>query len=124
MQAAKIAPPAGPDSTSRTGKRMAVSAVVMPPPEGISSKGHWKPARTSWGASFARYRPIQSVRYAFAQTAGHERRRQIHVEIVLFEAVFVADFEHVTKAFGREKGSSGALALDQRVGGKRGPMND
>src|SRR5262249_27496340 len=30
MQAAKIAPPAGPDSTSRTGKRMAVSVVVIP----------------------------------------------------------------------------------------------
>ncbi len=59
-----------------------------------------------------------------AQPSGHERRRQIHVEIVLFEAVFVADFDHVTEAFGREKGSSGALALDQRVGGKRGPMND
>ena len=32
MQAAKIAPPAGPDSTSRTGKRIAVSVVVIPPP--------------------------------------------------------------------------------------------
>ena len=47
MQAAKIAPPAGPDSTSRTGKRIAVSAVVMPPPEVISSIGQRKPARVS-----------------------------------------------------------------------------
>jgi hypothetical protein len=47
MQAAKIAPPAGPDSTSRTGKRMAVSLVVIPPPDVISSKGQRKPARTS-----------------------------------------------------------------------------
>ena len=31
--AAKIAPPAGPDSTSRTGKRRAVSIEVTPPPE-------------------------------------------------------------------------------------------
>src|SRR6266699_1059138 len=44
MQAAKIAPPAGPDSTSRTGKRMAVSLVVIPPPE-VISKGTAK-ART------------------------------------------------------------------------------
>jgi len=31
--AAKIAPPAGPDSTRRTGKRRAVSIAVRPPPE-------------------------------------------------------------------------------------------
>jgi len=31
--AAKIAPPAGPDSTSRMGKRRAVSIEVSPPPE-------------------------------------------------------------------------------------------
>ncbi len=37
--AAKIAPPAGPDSTSRMGKRMAVSSVAKPPPESIINNG-------------------------------------------------------------------------------------
>ena len=59
-----------------------------------------------------------------AQPSGNERRRQIHIDIVLFEAIFVTDLEHVTEALGREKGSSGALALDQRVGRERRPMND
>ncbi len=52
MQAAKMAPPAGPDSTSRTGKRMAVSVLVMPPPEVISSIGQAKPTRLSSLSSF------------------------------------------------------------------------
>src|SRR5262249_34484491 len=59
-----------------------------------------------------------------AQPPWNERRRQIHVDIVLFEAVFVADLEPVAEALGGEKGRSRALALDQRVGGKRSPMND
>ena len=54
MQAAKIAPPAGPDSTRRTGKRMAVSVAVMPPLDVISSIGQEKPARASSRASVAR----------------------------------------------------------------------
>ena len=36
MCTAKIAPPAGPDSTSRTGKRIAVSTVVNPPPDRVA----------------------------------------------------------------------------------------
>ena len=34
-----MAPPAGPHSTRRTGKRRAVSTVVMPPEDIISSSG-------------------------------------------------------------------------------------
>src|SRR5215468_2801054 len=67
MQAAKIAPPAGPDSTSRTGRRIAVSVVVIPPHENISSKGQRKPAHTNSYSSFAIYRPIKGWRYAFVQ---------------------------------------------------------
>jgi hypothetical protein len=36
----------------------------------------------------------------------------------------VPDLEHVAKPFGSEKGGSGALALDQRIGGERRPMDD
>ena len=48
MSAAKIAPPAGPDSTSRTGKRIAVSTVVSPPPDSIRNSGQAKPSPRSW----------------------------------------------------------------------------
>jgi hypothetical protein len=43
---ASIAPPLGPDSTRRMGKRVAVSSVVMPPPEVMISRGHAKPSLT------------------------------------------------------------------------------
>ena len=45
---------AGPDSISRTGKRIAVSTVVMPPPEVIRSSGHVNPARFSSRSSLVR----------------------------------------------------------------------
>src|SRR5262249_42592749 len=38
----------------RTGKRMAVSVAVIPPPEVISRRGQLKPARRSSRSSFAR----------------------------------------------------------------------
>ena len=44
IQVDRITPPAGPDSTRRMGKRTAVSSVVRPPPEVISSTGQPKPA--------------------------------------------------------------------------------
>ena len=44
MRAARIAPPAGPDSTSRTGNRIAMSMVVRLPLDVISSIGHANPA--------------------------------------------------------------------------------
>src|SRR5947209_2078777 len=99
MLAAKMAPAAGPDSTRRTGKRMAVSMLVMPLPEVISSKGQAKPAR-------------------------HQRRWQIDVHVVLLEAILVPDLHHIAKAFRGEKRGPGAFALDQRIGRKRGPVND
>ena len=57
---ARIAPPAGPDSTSRIGKRRAVSTVVRPPRDIISSSGQAMP-----GAAQARLEP--------AEIAGHQR---------------------------------------------------
>ncbi len=59
-----------------------------------------------------------------AQPAGNERRRQIDVDVVLLEAVFVADLDHVAEPFGGEKGGSGALALDERIRGERRAMDD
>ncbi len=43
MLAAKIAPPAGPLSTRRIGKRHAVSTVVSPPPDSIMNTGAVSP---------------------------------------------------------------------------------
>ena len=45
--AARIAPPLGPDSTSRIGNRTAVSRVVMPPPEVIMKSGQSSPSACS-----------------------------------------------------------------------------
>ena len=43
MSAAKMAPPAGPLSTRRIGKRQAVSMVVKPPPDSIRNTGASRP---------------------------------------------------------------------------------
>ena len=43
----RMAPPAGPDSTSRIGKRAAVSSVVRPPPEVIIRNGQSRPMACS-----------------------------------------------------------------------------
>ena len=59
-----------------------------------------------------------------AQPARHQRRRQVDVDVVLLEPVFVADLDHVAKAFGGQQRGLGALALDQRVGRKRGAVDD
>ena len=36
----------------------------------------------------------------------------------------MADLDHVAEPFGGEKGGSGALALDERIGGERGAVDD
>jgi hypothetical protein len=48
---ARMAPPAGPLSTSRTGKRRAVSTVVTPPEDIISSNGADAPSPRSPSSS-------------------------------------------------------------------------
>ena len=53
-RAARIAPPAGPDSTSRTGSREAVSRVVMPPLAVIIRIGQDSPAARNRASNFAR----------------------------------------------------------------------
>lgn len=58
------------------------------------------------------------------QAPRHQRRRQVDVDIVLFEAVLVTDLDDVPKAFGCQKRGLRTLALDQRVGGERGAVDD
>jgi hypothetical protein len=52
--AARIAPPAGPDSTSRMGMRAAVSMVVMPPPAVITRIGQVSPSAVKRAVKSAR----------------------------------------------------------------------
>ena len=47
------------------------------------------------------------------QPARHQRRRQVEGEVVLLEAVLVADFDDVAEAFGGEQ--RGLRALDQHI---------
>ena len=67
---------------------------------------------------------IDAFAHRQPQPARHQRRRQVDIEIVLLEAVFVADLDHVAKAFGGQQRGLGALALDQRIGGERGAVDD
>ena len=59
-----------------------------------------------------------------AKPARYQRRRQIDVHVVLLEAVLMPDLHDVTKTFRGEERGPGAFALDQRIGRKRGPVND
>ena len=59
-----------------------------------------------------------------AQAARHQRRRLLDEDVVLLEAVLVADLERVAKAFGGDQRRPRALALDQRVGGERRAVDD
>ena len=67
---------------------------------------------------------IDALAHRQAQPARHQRRRQIDIEVVLLEAVLVADLDHVAKTFGGEQRGLGALPLDQRIGGERGAVDD
>ena len=58
ISVAKIAPPAGPDSTKRTGNLIAVSSVVNPPPDVISKNGQLNPSLVSWLSNSLRYLDI------------------------------------------------------------------
>jgi hypothetical protein len=67
---------------------------------------------------------IDALAHRKAQAAWDERRRQIDADVVLLEAVLVADLDGVTKPQRRDQRGSGALALDERVGGERRAVND
>ncbi len=59
-----------------------------------------------------------------AQAARHQRRRQVDIDVVLLEAVFVPDLDGVPEALGRDERGLGAFALDQRIGGEGGAVDD
>ena len=58
------------------------------------------------------------------QAAGNQRRWQIDIDVVLLEAVFVTDLDDVAETLRGQKRGLGALAFDQRVGGKRRAVDD
>ena len=66
MLAAKMAPPAGPLSTSRIGNRQAVSSPVNPPPDSIRNSGARSPVPRSPASSRRRYPAINGCTYALA----------------------------------------------------------
>src|SRR5690606_16277831 len=66
--AAKIAPPAGPDSTKRTGNSAAVSTEIIPPPECIIKTSHTAPCFFNSSTKRARYDLMSGLTYAFAHT--------------------------------------------------------
>ena len=54
----------------------------------------------------------------------HQRHRLLHVDVVLLEAALRPHLDGIAEALGRHQRGPCALALDQRVGGERGAVND
>jgi hypothetical protein len=67
---------------------------------------------------------IDPLANGHAEAARNQRWRQVDVYIVLLETILVADLEDVAKAFGGQQRRLGALALDQRIRGQRGAVDD
>ena len=59
-----------------------------------------------------------------APGARHQRCRPVDHQVVMIEALFVARLDHVAKALCGDEGGPGALALDQRIGGKRRAVDE
>ncbi len=54
----------------------------------------------------------------------HQRRRQVDIDVILLEAVLVADLDGVAEAVGGNEGGARTLALDQRIGRQCRAVND
>ena len=67
---------------------------------------------------------IDALRHREPQLAWHQRLRPLDEHIVLVEAAFVGDFKAVAKPFSGNQRDLGALALDDRVGRKRGAVHE
>src|SRR5215470_13290258 len=67
---------------------------------------------------------VDALAHGQSQPARNERRRQIDIEVVLLETVFVPDLDDVAEPFGGQKGGLGALSLYQRIRSERRAMND
>ena len=59
-----------------------------------------------------------------AQRARHQRHRAVDHQVVMVEALLVALLDDVAEAFGGDEGGPRALALDQRIGGERGAVDE
>ncbi len=59
-----------------------------------------------------------------APAARHQRRRQVDVDVILLEAVLVADLDGVAKPLGGDQRGPCALALDQSVGRQGRAVDD
>ena len=67
---------------------------------------------------------VEPLRDLPPQVARHEGRRGLDEEVVHVVAPLVADLQGVAEPHGREERGAGPLALDQRVGGQRRPVDD
>ncbi len=61
---------------------------------------------------------------AEAQGGGDNGRARLGSEIVEFGAVLARDLEDIFESRGGDQGGAGAFALEQRVGGDGGPVDD
>ncbi len=78
------------------------------------------PRRAAGGRS---RRPARARTTSSAELARHERHRRVDEEVVHVVAAFPADLDRVPESGGREQPHPRALALDQRVGGQRGAVD-
>ncbi len=67
---------------------------------------------------------IDALGYGEAALARRERHGLAQENIVLIEAAFIANGEHVAKAVGRDERDARSLALDDRVGRERRAVDD
>ena len=65
-----------------------------------------------------------ALRTSSAELARHERRRRVDEEVVHVVAALAADLDRVPESGRREQAGPRALALDQRVGGQRGAVDE
>ena len=67
---------------------------------------------------------VQTLRHRQAQMPRHQRLRQHDVEVILVVAALIAHGDDVAEPLGGDQGRARALALDHRVGGQRGAVDD
>ena len=67
---------------------------------------------------------IEPLGQTEAQVTRHQRRRLVHEDVVLLEAVLERHLDRVTKSLCHHERGLGALALDDGVGGERRAMDD
>src|SRR6516164_5130488 len=67
---------------------------------------------------------VDALAHGQSQPARNERRRQIDIDVVLLETVFVPDLNDVTEPLGGQKGGLGPLPLYQRIRSERRAMDD